>query len=132
MNHGAIPSELSLSQAAKVAGKSKSTINRAIKSGKISAIRNENGSYSIAASELFRVFQAAPLSGSEWSNPQPPLEPARMATLEAENAALTQALAREREALDELREDRDAWKQQATALLSAPPKRRRSWWPWGR
>lgn len=38
-------------------------------------------------------------------------------------------LAREREALDDLRADRDAWKQQATALLAAPPKRR-SWWAW--
>lgn len=39
-------------------------------------------------------------------------------------------LTREREALDEVRADRDAWKQQATALLAAPPKRRRRWWLW--
>ena len=38
-------------------------------------------------------------------------------------------LAREREALDEVRADRDAWKRQATALLVTPPKRR-GWWPW--
>jgi len=38
-------------------------------------------------------------------------------------------LAREREALADLRADRDAWKQQATALLAAHPKRR-GWWPW--
>lgn len=38
-------------------------------------------------------------------------------------------LVRERQALDDLRADRDAWKQQATALLAAPPKRR-GWWPW--
>jgi hypothetical protein len=57
------------------------------------------------------------------------MEPARTATLEAENSALRAALAREREALDDLRAERDAWKQQATALLAAPPKRR-NWWPW--
>ena len=49
-------------------------------------------------------------------------------TLEAENAALRAALDREREALYEVRADRDAWKQQATALLAAPPERR-GWWP---
>ena len=43
--------------------------------------------------------------------------------------ALEAMLHREREALAEVRADRDAWKQQATALLAAPPKRR-SWWPW--
>lgn len=48
--------ELSLVQAAKVSGKSKSTINRSIKSGKLSAKRHDDGSYSIDPSELFRVF----------------------------------------------------------------------------
>ncbi len=43
--------------------------------------------------------------------------------------ALEAMLVREREALEEVRADRDAWKQQATALLAAPLKRRR-WWPW--
>ena len=43
--------------------------------------------------------------------------------------ALEAMLHREREALAEVRADRDAWKQQATALLAAPPNRR-SWWPW--
>lgn len=123
-------SELSLTQAAKITGKSKSTINRAIKSGKISARRHDDGSYSIDASELSRVFQVGTPLGSEWVNEAPPMELVRTATLEAENAALRAALEREREALDEVRADRDAWKQQATALLAAPQKRR-SRWPWG-
>lgn len=123
-------SELSLTQAAKITGKSKSTINRAIKSGKISATRHNDGSYSIDASELSRVFSLGTPSGSEWVNVTPHMELVRTATLEAENAALRAALDREREVLDEVRADRDAWKQQATALLAAP-KKRRSWWPWG-
>lgn len=122
-------SELSLTQAAMVTGKSKSTINRAIKSGKLSATRHDDGSYSIDGAELSRVFRIEPPAGAEWVSPESPTEPARTATLEAENAALRAALAREREALDEVRADRDAWKQQATALLAAPPKRR-GWWPW--
>jgi len=50
----------SLAQAAKVAGKSKPTISRAIKAGKLSASRGEDGSYAIDPSELARVF---PLTG---------------------------------------------------------------------
>jgi len=122
-------SELSLTQAARVTGKSKSTINRAIKSGKLSATRHDDGSYSIDGSELSRVFRIEPNVGAEWVSTALPAEPARTATLEAENAALRAALTREREALDEVRADRDAWKQQATALLAAPPKRR-GLWPW--
>jgi hypothetical protein len=43
--------------------------------------------------------------------------------------ALEAMLEREREALTEMRSDRDAWKQQARALLGAPESKRRSWWP---
>jgi hypothetical protein len=121
--------ELSLTQAAKATGKSKSTINRAIKSGKLSATRHDDGSYSINGAELSRVFHIGTPLGSEWVDAEPAAEPVRTATLEAENAALRAALDREREITTDLMADRDAWKQQATALLVAPPKRRR-WWPW--
>jgi len=48
--------ELTLNQAAKEVGKAKSTLSKAIKSGKLSAALQEDGSYRIDASELFRVF----------------------------------------------------------------------------
>lgn len=48
---------LTLQQAASETGKAKSTIQRAIKSGKLSASRNEDGSYSIDSSELVRVYE---------------------------------------------------------------------------
>lgn len=120
---------LSLSQAAKAAGKSKSTINRAIKTGKLSATRHDDGSYSIDASELSRAFQIGTPGSSEWINAAPLAELARTAALEAENTALRAALDREREIANDLMVDRDAWKQQATALLAAPPRKRHSWWP---
>ena len=50
---------LSLGQAAKETGLDKSTISRAIKSGKLSATRKENGDYAIDPAELFRVFAPA-------------------------------------------------------------------------
>ncbi len=45
-----------LSEAAKATGKNKTTIQRAIKSGKISANKGDSGSYEIDPSELHRVF----------------------------------------------------------------------------
>ena len=46
----------SLAEAARASGKSKMTIQRAIKGGKISASRNEDGSDDIDPSELHRMF----------------------------------------------------------------------------
>lgn len=45
-----------LSTAAKATGLSRSTISKAIKSGKISASKNESGQYAIDPSELHRVY----------------------------------------------------------------------------
>lgn len=50
--------KFSANQAAEETGKNISTITRAIKSGKLSADKNKDGSYSIDASELFRVYGA--------------------------------------------------------------------------
>jgi hypothetical protein len=45
-----------LSTAAKATGLSRSTISKSIKSGKISASKNEHGQYEIDPSELHRVY----------------------------------------------------------------------------
>lgn len=109
---GTMP-ELSLSQAAKLTGKSKSTINRAIKTGKLSAARNEDGSYSIDPAELSRAFDVEPPEGSKRSNAE--LDGTRL--LERIQA-LEAMLSREREVSADLKEDRDRWRQQAAALLT--------------
>ena len=115
-----------LGDAAKAAGKSKTTIHRAIRSGKISATKAEDGSYSIDPSELHRVFPA--VTGKTPSVPSVPslrneMEH-RINTLEALRIQLEmQEKERERErsllqeTIADLREDRDKWRQQATALL---------------
>ena len=126
--YGTMP-ELSLSQAAKLTGKSKSTINRAIKAGKLSATRHEDGSYSIDPAELSRAFDMEPPEGSKRSD----REPDRTLLLERIEA-LEAMLNREREILADLKEDRDRWRQQATALLTdhgTSPKHR-NWWPFTR
>lgn len=119
-----------LGTAAKATGKSKTTIQRAIAKGQISADRLPNGGYSIDPSELHRVF---PMIGVETVSRDPAMDTSRLPddTLALrEKLAISEAmLVREREALAEMRQERDAWKQQVTALLAAPQKRR-SWWPW--
>lgn len=120
--------ELSLSQAAKLTGKSKSTINRAIKAGKLSATRHEDGSYSIDPAELSRAFDVEPLEGAKRRDAD--LDGTRL--LER-IIALEAMLNREREISADLKEDRDRWRQQATALLTdqRPVTATVSkWWPW--
>ena len=52
-----------LNQAARATGKSKSTISTAIKNGRISAIKREDGSWSIEPAELHRIYP--PLSDEQ-------------------------------------------------------------------
>jgi predicted site-specific integrase-resolvase len=47
-----------LGTAAKATGKSRATIQRAIKNGKISARKNESGQYEIDPAEILRVYPA--------------------------------------------------------------------------
>jgi hypothetical protein len=120
-----------LGSAAKATGKSKTTIQRAIAKGRISASKDDNGRYAIEPSELHRVFPSVPhatvAQQSQSDTTRPPVE----TPLQAKVEALEAMLDREREALSEMRDDRDAWKQQATALLGAPERKKRRFW-WGR
>ena len=49
---------LTLNQAAKAAKKSKSTIQYALKTGRLSGYKDEKGNYQIDTSELFRVYES--------------------------------------------------------------------------
>lgn len=51
---------MTLSQAAKATGKSRSAVLRAIQKGRISAEKDENGEYAIEPAELFRHYERAP------------------------------------------------------------------------
>ena len=119
-----------LGQAAKATGKSKTTIQRAISKGLISGNKERNGRYSIDPSELHRVFPM--VSGDTVAKPSQvdTSRPLGETPLQVKLRALEAMLEREREALSEMRSDRDAWKQQATALLGVPEKNRRRWWQW--
>lgn len=118
-----------LGTAAKATGKSKTTIQRAIAKGTISAHKEKNGRYSIDPSELHRVFPMVSTDTVAQPSQVDTLRPPNETPLQVKVEALEAMLEREREALTEMRSDRDAWKQQATALLGAPEKKKH-WWPW--
>lgn len=108
-----------LGTAAKATGKAKSTILRAVKSGVISATKAHDGSYEIEPSELYRVFQPNGAQQVASNDTQPHEEQGatlrfRLEILEAERERERALL---QETIADLREDRDKWRQQATALL---------------
>lgn len=109
-----------LGEAAKATGKSKATISKAIKNGRISAKKLESGVFSIDPSELHRVYPPT-VEGEQKETPL-------TAKVNTENSGLNRELQVRLEAAQErlsdkeavisdLREDRDKWRQQATALL---------------
>ena len=112
-----------LGQAAKATGLSKMTIQRALKSGRLSGHKDDTGAYQIDASELHRVF--APVTAGDGNTPvtvgQSETLPSDMALqvaharLEAENAAL-------KAMLEDMRTERDRWHAQAERLALAPPQ----------
>ena len=112
-----------LGDAAKATGKSKTTLHRAIKSGKISATKAEDGSYSIDPAELHRVFPPVtavtpvyPLQRNDTEQQSNALETLRI-QLEMQEKERERERALLQETIADLREDRDKWRQQATALL---------------
>ena len=132
-------------QAAKAVGVSTATITRAIKRGKVSASKDDNGSWQIDPSELHRVFPIV--------TPQDTLKDSvQELAMHPQDSDLRLKIARLEERLkavealkamaDELREaaeqDRNAWRAQAERLTKALPppsaraesEKRRGWWPW--
>lgn len=110
---------LSASQAAKQVGKSVPTITRAIKNGKLSAIKTDEGGYQIDPAELFRVWPAASSDVTHETGKMLAQETQKSndvtGVLEAEVKALRQRLEDHQAMLADLREDRDHWRDQAKA-----------------
>jgi excisionase family DNA binding protein len=114
---------LTLAEAAEATGLNRSTILRAVKSGKISGSKS-NGTWHVEPAELFRVFEPA--------QAKPEAEP-QLAQIQAYNDALA-LIAELRAQLAELRQQRDAWQGIAERLTLAAPKpeeKPRRWsWKW--
>ena len=141
-----------LTEAAAAVGKNRTSILRAIKAGKLSAMRDPvSGDWRIEPAELFRLYPLAAHAMAEPAN-----APSRHAALEAEirdlrtRLASTEArLADAQDQILDLRQQRDREaeeRRRLTAVLAdlrtalpaptvpaaLPASARRSWWPWGR
>lgn len=110
---------ITITEAADALRISKSTVLRSIKSGRLSATRNDAGTFMIDPAELARVFPGASGRDSATNTEAPPAAP------EVLLAKLTAELEGERRLAAELREDRDQWREQAKRLaLTGPPPAR--------
>jgi hypothetical protein len=122
--------KVTLQRAAALSGKARSTIHRALKSGKLSFERDATGTRLIDVAELERAFGVL-------ATPEP--EGNGAAELQRHEAALAEArlelaLSRQQasmllERVHELRDERDHWRHQAERLLSSSqPSEKKSWW----
>ena len=131
--------QLTLGQVVRLTGVAKTTLSRAIKSGRLSASRRDDGAYLVDPAELERVYaMRADASGATDSvahHAAPACDPetaARIAELEAEVRGLQALLAEVKSsrdaALAEIRAGRDTAQEQLRQVLAALPPPRRPWW----
>lgn len=118
-----------LGEAAKATGMSKATISKALKTGRISGSKGQDGRFSIEPVELHRVYPV---------NVDPTVQSERHETgantvglselmlLQAKLDAADARLSDRDATIEDLREDRDRWRQQATVLLE--DRRPRGFW----
>jgi excisionase family DNA binding protein len=120
---------LTLGQAAKLTGKSKPTISKAIKDRRISAERRPDKSYQIEVSELIRVYPALPETDAD-STIQAKSSPASdTSILELEKKHLEEKVDELQKRLDkaEAREDA-ANKRLDTVLVQLEDQRPKTFW----
>ena len=110
-----------LGEAAKATGKSKATISKSIKSGRISARKDEKGTFHIDPSELHRVYPPTVSNEHKETQVNTPKNTdidGTIRELQARLEAAHERLSDKETVIADLREDRDRWRQQATALLA--------------
>lgn len=130
---------LSLRNAAKEAGVSKSTILRAIQSGRLSAARLDDGGYDIDPAELFRVYEPgkAERSAPVTKGQDAPAAPDPMnAVLQEQLNSLRELLRRAdedkaemRQEREDIKQDRDKWRSMAESQQrQLTDNRPKGWW----
>jgi hypothetical protein len=144
----------SIGQAARATGRSKSVIHTAIKTGRISAMKDEDGTYAIDPSELHRIFPPAPSQNGMEERDSNVSEPSdlrfengrlrgeldqlreRMAVLDTqhdrERQQLTDQIQDLRRRLDQSEQERRDKDRQLTALLTDQREPARRHWFWRR
>ena len=109
------PTPLTLGQAALQAGRSKPTILKALKTGRLSGAKVGN-EWQIEPAELFRAYpQTTTVNANTLPLVNPPENTIEIAVLRAKLEAAEQQI-------QDLKEDRDQWRQAANRLLATPPE----------
>ena len=118
-----------LGQAARATGKSKPTIARAIQSGKISAVRGEDGAYAIDPVELHRIYPMTGNSDGRLKQSVPADVPGE-ASEQRDARIVEQAdtIRDLRETIRDLRARLDASETERRALLTDQRPVGRPWW----
>ena len=127
--------QLTLGQAARASGVSKSYLSKLIRRGKITAERQVSGEYRIDPSELDRIAAIRPKKQDD-TGVQEQSDTRQHTGWERERELLLLLVARQDQTIEDLRADRDAWRAQAeraqqTPLLTTPeiqPTQKRRWW----
>ena len=116
---------LTLRQAADKCGKSRSTVHRALKSGKLSGSRDEDGTWSIDAAELARVFPWDVHEHGQRDGMGHARDEAgdSSAVLAVKVEMLQQQLERERDTVEDLRRRLDRAEERVFALSAPSPTR---------
>jgi hypothetical protein len=144
------PHLVGINEAARLTGKNKATISRDTKSGKLSSTQDNNGAKRYQVGELERVYGTLrnPDTGyAPGANHQsePPEKTSDTTLLPEVLKAKDDVIELLKSQVDDLRRDRDNWREQANQALRAlpapaettpapvtePPKKR-GFWPLGR
>jgi hypothetical protein len=109
------------------------TILRAIKSGKISGSKDEHGTWLVEPAELHRVYPPAELRTDAGTDATQQYASPPAAAIEGQIAALRDTAELLRTQLEDVRKDRDHWRDQAQAVTrqladARAPAPARSWW----
>lgn len=109
---------ISLNEAAQRSGRAKSTISKALKSGKMSYVSKDadTGAYEIDPAEVDRVFPPKPKTANG-NQKETSRNPTENSILQVKLELADQRYEEAQKIIEDLRADRDAWKHQATALI---------------
>ena len=126
---------LTLAEAAKATKRSKQALAAAIQKGKLSATKDVGGVWLVDSAELFRVYAPANQTPNK---PEPESGRCLVPLVGGESAELREMRQRMEAAearAEDLRRERDDWKEVAQRLTRAlpagsDPKPRRSLWSW--
>ena len=132
--------KLTAGQAAKAVGVSTATITRAIKRGRISAAKDEDGAWQIEPAELHRTFPPVASQADVQREMQSGAILSQEGRMQVEMARMEEQLRAAEERREAAERDRDAWRAQAerltmalpipTSTTTTPPPKRRRWWAW--